>query len=143
MLRVGDMPNLHLQKFFLIGYRLMWKFVSLMTALVIFYFHEITFLDGLGWTDTNRRLLQNIYELQLDVCQIKLRFTFKKNHREEMFTQMVASPKATKPKSFTFFLLSLDDIEVPWQQFSCPMEFPQCGYNWCINSENRDVSLHI
>ena len=60
-----------------------------------------------------------------------------------MFTQTVQSKKAKKPLSFTFFLLSQEDVEAQWQQFSCPMEFPQCRYNWCITGENRDVSLYF
>lgn len=139
------MLDVQMKKFFLIGYLRMWNYVSFFIPRHLYFctLHNFNVLDGLGWSEASKEILRNIYELQLDACQIKLRFTFKKNHRDEMFTQEVESKKSTKQKSFTFFLLTLDDFEAEWQQFLCPMDFPQCHYNWCISGENREVSLYI
>jgi hypothetical protein len=60
-----------------------------------------------------------------------------------MFSQPVRSKAKTPQTSLTFYLLSLEENEAQWQQFVCPMDFPQCHYNWCASGENRDVNIYF
>ncbi len=78
-------------------------------------------------------------EIQLDLCQIQLDFTFPENlteFTEKVFTQ--PTRPNSKVKSFTWFLLSGDESEenINWEQFECPMSFSQCHYDWCATSDN-------
>jgi hypothetical protein len=55
-----------------------------------------------------------------------------------MFTQPVQG--SSRFTSFNFFLLNLFHDE-DWQEFQCPMVFPQCQYNWCVTGENKMVII--
>ena len=101
------------------------------------------FSDGLGWTAKQQKLIEDLEDdFELNKSQFKLKFTFEEDHTFEMFTQDVQNRSRLGHKSFTFFLLTQEgNPENAWQQFKCPMKFPQCSYNWCINGENRSVTL--
>jgi hypothetical protein len=120
-------PNVELCKFY---YHFRWGF-----SILTYYF----FLVGLGWRPDQKDLLQqeNTFS-DIDVCQIKLKFMFYKDHTDEMFTVPVAGRTGNGSKRFTFFLLHLNDNN--WQSFQCPMDFSQCNYNWCVIGENKLVS---
>ena len=100
------------------------------------------FSDGLGWTAKQQKLIEDLGDdFELNKSQFKLKFTFEEDHTFEMFTQDVQNRSRLGHKSFTFFLLTQEgNPENAWQQFKCPMKFPQCSYNWCINGENRSVT---
>ena len=100
------------------------------------------FSDGLGWTAKQQKLIEDLGDdFELNKSQFKLTFTFEEDHTFEMFTQDVQNRSRLGHKSFTFFLLTQEgNPENAWQQFKCPMKFPQCSYNWCINGENRSVT---
>jgi hypothetical protein len=100
------------------------------------------FSDGIGWTAKQQKIIEDLGDdFELNKSQFKLTFTFEEDHTFEMFTQDVQNRSRLGHKSFTFFLLTQEgNPENAWQQFKCPMKFPQCSYNWCINGENRSVT---
>ena len=100
------------------------------------------FSDGLGWTAKQQKLIEDLGDdFELNKSQFKLKFTFEEDHTFEMFTQDVQNRSRLGHKSFTFFLPTQEgNPENAWQQFKCPMKFPQCSYNWCNNGENRSVT---
>jgi hypothetical protein len=68
------------------------------------------------------------------MCQFSLKFTFDIDHSREMFTQPVGRGRS---RSFTCFLLNIKNPEFAWQQFECPMSFPQCHYDWSVTGDNN------
>jgi hypothetical protein len=106
---------------------------------IIYIYIYIYISDGLGWTEEQKNILIRENEIQLDLCQIQLDFTFPENlteFTEKVFTQ--PTRPNSKVKSFTWFLLSGDESEenINWEQFECPMSFSQCHYDWCATSDN-------
>ena len=102
------------------------------------------FSDGIGWTNDQKRVLIDVEDIQLKHCQFQLNFTFNIDHSTEMFTQSLGA--STRSKSFTCFLLSQEATELKWQEFECPMSFPQCHYDWCVTGDNNvvvNMSLRI
>jgi hypothetical protein len=71
------------------------------------------------------------------MSQFPLKFTFDKDHSREMFTQPVVG--SNRSKSFTCFLLNITNLKLAWQQFECPMSFPQCHYDWCVTGDNSTM----
>jgi hypothetical protein len=103
-----------------------------MTIVVFFLFS-----DGIGWTDAQKTVLVDLDDIQLEQCQFELNFTFNLDHTEEMFTQSIIP--TSRSKSFVFFVLSEEVPFLEWQQFECPMSFPQCPYDWCVTGDNNEV----
>lgn len=95
----------------------------------------IYILDGIGWTDGQQGVIIDYEDIQLEYCQFELTFSFNIDHKTEMFTQ----PVGNRNMGFTCFLLNTESFELDWQQFECPMSFPQCYYDWCVTGDNNTM----
>jgi hypothetical protein len=85
------MPTLQKNKLFIIGYLSMLNCVSCLIKKkkineYIYLDHKsiIYVSDGLGWTEEQKNILIRENEIQLDLCQIQLDFTFSQHLTEEV-----------------------------------------------------------
>ena len=95
------------------------------------------FSVGIGWKDDQKKELTSLNSIELEQCQFNLTFTFDIDHSREMFTQPIVG--GGNHKSFSCFLLNAPDPESEWQLFKCPMDFPQCHYDWCVTGDNNKM----
>ena len=140
--RKNVMTILHKKRFSLIGYLLMWNYVSSARQFFIHRHIDIVLLFsvGIGWTDDQKMVLIDLDDFQLENCQFQISFTFDINHSDEMFTQ---PSENSRFRSFTCCLLSRAATELKWQIFECPMSFPQCHYNWCVTGEHDEMVCSV